>query len=661
MDKLFNPKSIAVVGASRSPEKLGYQILDNLIKTGFSGHIYPINPEASNILNLPVYKSVERVPENIDLAIIIVPSAIVPKVLKECVAKNVAHAIVIYSGFAEIGPEGAKLQNEIGEIVKNSNLRVLGPNCLGIINTSASFNATFAAPQIQKGNVAAVFQSGALGVALFDWAKKYNFGFSKFVSLGNKIDLEEAEIIDYLQNDPETKVIAVYLEQIANPLKFLNVCETTSFKKPIIILKGGTTNLGAKAAFSHTASIVGSAHTTKAIFAQANLIVARTIEEMINLIQVLNSEPPFINNNLAIVTNAGGPAILATDMADRTNVNLPPIPEKDQIKLKKTITAIGSLKNPIDLTGEASASDYDQAIKYVLDNPIYGGVLVLLTPQTATDVSGTAEVLAKYAQYPNPLIASFLGDLAVEKGVEILRQNHIPHFEDPELAVYASAKLAKYWQKIKTPNFIINLEHHEHGANMLDDPLELISRYNIPIPPSGMATNFDVATKIAERIGFPLAIKNISPDVVHKYKAGKVILNVSNAINLKDAIKKVGFPVLIQQMVDLPFEIIIGAKRDDNLGILITFGWGGVFVEDLQDISTRILPLTEIDLDEMIKETKIGQVLIREKIDLSIIKNILIDVSQIMIDFPEIQEMDLNPIKIGPGIALCVDARYKIS
>lgn len=660
MDKLFNPKSIAIIGASRNKAKLGYQILENLVNYGFKGHIYPINPEANNILNLPVYKNISQVPEIIDLVIVIVPAKIVPSILRECAQKNVSFAIVISSGFAEIGENGVKLQAEIKEIVNSTNLRVLGPNCLGLINTFTSFNATFAAPEIQKGNVSAVFQSGALGVALFDWAKKYNFGFSKFISLGNKVDLEESEIIDYLQNDPETKVIAVYLEQIANPLKFLNVCEVTSFKKPIIILKGGTTNLGAKAAFSHTASIVGSMHTTKAIFAQSNLLVARTIEEMLNLIQILNSEPPFINNELAIVTNAGGPSILATDVAARTNIELPAIPEKDQNKLKKTITPIGSFKNPIDLTGEANAEQFNKAIKYCLDSPVFGAVLVLLTPQTSTEVEKTAQILASYAQSPKPVIASFLGDLAVEKGVDILRQANVPHFEDPELAVYAMSKLTKYWQKIKTPNFIINLEHHDYGANMLGDPLELVSRYNIPTPPSGMATNFDVATKIVERIGFPLAVKNISPDIVHKYKAGKIVLNVSNAINLKDAVKKVGFPVLIQQMVDLPFEIIVGAKRDKDLGTLITFGWGGVFVEDLQDISTCILPLTELDLDEMIKETKIGQVLIREKIDLSIIKNILIDISQIMIDFPEITEMDLNPIKIGPGVALCVDARYKV-
>lgn len=659
MDNFFNPQSIAVIGASRDPKKLGYQLLANIINNGYGGHIYPVNPKAETILNLPAFAKIGEVPEAVEVAIVVVPAPIVPAILAECGQKNVAFAVVVSAGFAEIGPAGGKLQDEIAKIMETSAMRIVGPNCLGFLNATAKLNATFAAPALMAGNVSAVFQSGALGVALFDWAQKYNFGFSKFVSLGNKMDLEEAEIIDFLQKDPQTKVIALYLEQIANPLKFLNVCQATTLQKPIIVLKGGTTDLGAKAAFSHTASMVGSAQTTKAIFAQSNLIVAKTIEEMINLIQVLSSEPPVSTPSLAIVTNAGGPAILATDMADRVGIAVPEINQKEQKNLQKILPAAANSKNPIDLLGDAKAKDYAHALNFAIGSPDFGAVLALLTPQTATEVEETAKVLSSCANAPKPVIASFLGDRAVQKGVEILRSARVPHFDDPELAVYALSKIVKYYQKVKTPHYLVELE--ENPAQPLPpDALSLACSYNIPVPRGGMATNMAVATQIVQRIGFPVAVKNISPQVVHKFKAGKVILNVPSEAYLKEAIKKVGWPVLIQKMADLPFEVIVGAHRDPRLGTLVSFGWGGIFTEDLQDLASRILPLTENDLDEMIKETKIGKVLRREKVNLSLVKNILIEVCQIMVDFPQIAELDLNPIKLSANEAICVDARFKI-
>lgn len=659
MDKLFSPQSVAIVGASRHKEKLGYQVLENLINTGFKGKIYPVNPEAQEILGLKAFSKISDISEEVDLAIIIVPAQIVKTVIMDCIAKNVAYAVIISSGFSEIGKKGKLLQESIKEKIAASNLRVLGPNCLGIFNTENNLNATFAAPKLIKGNVSIVFQSGALGVALLDWAEKLQFGFAKFISLGNKVDVEESELLEFLGEDPETKVIALYLEQIANPAKFLEVTKKVSSKKPIVILKGGTTSIGARAAFSHTAALVSPKHINKAIFAQGNLIVAETIEEMLNIVKIVALEPKTKSREIAVITNAGGPGILATDMAVKSGLSISTPNESLKNKLIKKIPQISSSNNPFDLGGEAKANDYEIALEEILSDKQYSGVVVLLTPQTSTEIEKTAEVIAKRTNARKPIMASFLGSKLIASGNKILKDASVPFFDDPEYAVKALGKVVTYWEKNSHSKDFIELKKDEQEVPPSGDALELLSRYNIPIPPAGMATNIDVAMKIVGRIGFPVAVKNVSQKGIHKFKAGKVVLNVETEGYLKTAIHKVGFPVLIQRMVESPFEIIVGAKRDNNLGTILTFGWGGVFTEDIDDVAVRILPLTEYDLDEMIKETKIGKVLVREKIDLSSIKNILIDTCQIMTDFEDISELDLNPVKVLEGRAYCVDARYK--
>jgi len=658
MFNLFNPKTIAVIGASRNPEKVGNQILNILIKNGFTGKIFPVNPEATEILNLRSYKSVLDIEAEIDLALIVVPATLVPNILSECVKKQVKFAVIISSGFAESNQSGKDLQAKIQDIVKASNTRVIGPNCLGVFNTNANFNATFAAPKLTKGGVSAIFQSGALGVALLDWCEKYNFGFSKFVSLGNKIDIEETELLQFLADDPDTQIIAMYLEDIKDPQKFLTVARYATEKKPVVILKGGMTNLGAKAAQSHTASMIKSSHTTEAIFAQSNLIVARTIEDMLNCIQILSSEPQIISRNMLIITNAGGPGILATDMASKLGLDLFPIDEKDTQKLAKNLSVVASIHNPLDLAGDAKAKDYEIALKYGLENNNYSSILVLLTPQSATEIKETAEVLANYSKYPKPIIASFLGDSTIQEGLDILNQYQIPHFSDPEIAVFTINKLAKYWENVWKKKYLIEIEKNQGDPANLTSPMGLIQNYNITVPAEGIATDINVAYQIVERIGYPVAVKNIGKFGEHKFKAGKVKLNIFDQNALNETIKQIGFPVLIQKMVDFPFEVMIGAKRDPQMGIVLTFGWGGVFVEDLDDLVARILPLTESDLDEMIRETKIGKILVREKIDLSGIKNILVAVAQIMADYPQIGEMDLNPVKVSENQTTCVDARY---
>ncbi len=660
MEKLFNPQSIAIIGASNKPEKLGHQLLQVLLKNEYKGKIYPINPDSTEIANLQCYPNIKMVDSQIDLAVIIVPAKIVPQVLKECVEKGVAYAIIISAGFAELGEEGKRIQDEIRDIIKASPIRVVGPNCLGVFNTHANFDATFAAPKLAKGNVSAIFQSGALGVALLDWADKYHFGFSKFVSLGNKVDINENELIDYLADDPDTKIIALYLEQITDPQKFLDVCRRATEKKPVIILKGGTTNLGAKAAFSHTASMVTSNHTTQAIFSQANLIVAPSIEGMLNIIQILSSEPQIVNQKMLIITNAGGPGILATDMAAKLNMELPPIDEKNTNALRKLLPTVASINNPLDMGGEAKAIHYEAALKYAISQDQFASILVLLTPQTATEVMETANILAGLSKYPKPIIASFLGDKAVAGALDIFNEYKVPHFDDPEIAVFTINKIARYFQNVWKKKYLIELV--SNGANIaaLGDPIQLVQSYNIPVPSSGIATNLEVAQQVIARVGFPVAVKNIGTFGEHKLKAGKVKLNITDSQSLFSAIKQVDFPVLIQKMIDLPFEIIIGAKRDEQMGVILTFGWGGTYVEDLDDLSARILPLTEIDLDEMIGQTKIGRILIREKVNLSHIKNIMVAVAQIMTDYDQITEIDLNPVKVSQNEAICVDARYNL-
>lgn len=660
MEKLFNPKTIAVIGASPHKEKLGYQILENIISGGYKGDIFPVNPKDTVILNLKTYKTVGDVHQPIDLAIIVVPAKIVPEVLSQCVEAGVGYTIVISAGFSEIGVKGKILQEEIMDVViKTSLTRLVGPNCLGIISAESSLNATFAAPKVTAGHVAAVFQSGALGVALLDFAKSYGFGFSKFISLGNKADVEESEILEYLGEDESTKIIALYLENIANPKKFFATAKKVSARKPIIILKGGVTRKGAKAAFSHTAAMVTSEKIDQTIFTQSNLIQAHSIKEMLNLIQLLSSEPPVNKKDLAILTNAGGPGILSTDMAVKVGLNMPNLSERTIKTLKSLLPPVGSIANPLDLAGEARAKEYEIGLRSLIAENSISSILVLLTAQTMTEVEETARVIAKYRTSNKVIVASFIGDTMVKKGVDILRSEKVPCFEEPDEAIETIAKVTKYWEKNSSPIDIIELSDSQNIPIPKIDALELLQNYNIPIPPSGIATNMDVVMKIAGRIGLPVAVKCMDKKFVHKFRSGKVILDVQSESYLKESVNRVGYPVLIQKMVQSPFEVIIGAKREINLGTIITFGWGGVFAEDIDDVATRILPLTENDLNEMILETKIGKILKKENIDLSGIKNILIEVSQIMTDYPSINEMDLNPVKILNDQSICVDARYK--
>lgn len=659
MLKLFKPQSVAIIGASRHKEKIGYQILDNLIKSGYKGKIYPVNPEASEILGLKSFKHISEITDEIDLALVVVPAIIVQQELQNCVLKQIPYAIVISSGFSEIGPSGKHLQEQIkNDIVKNSHLRVVGPNCLGLINTSNGLNLTFAAPKMVTGNVSAVFQSGALGVAFLDLAQKYEFGFAKFISLGNKVDLEESEILNYLADDPDTAVIALYIEEISNPAKFFRIARETSDKKPIVVLKGGITKLGAKAAFSHTASMVGSKEINRAIFSQANLINVKTMEEMLSIISILSHEPPVQERKLAIITNAGGPGIIATDAASRHQFTLLS-PKKNNLKHELKMASLTSIANPLDLTGAAKAKDYEIALSYFSKDDSFSSILILLTPQTATEIEETAKVIAKYAKAPKPIISSFLGDKMVENSIEILKKAQCPHFEDPDEGIRALEKVITYWQKRFSNNAPLKIKNLERISQATKDPLALISDYHISVPRSGLASNIISALQIFREINGPVAVKNISPRIVHKFKAGKVKLNIQNENDLKRAISDVGFPILIQKMIDIPLEVIVGAKRDENLGVLITFGWGGIFTQDILDFSTKITPLTENDLNEMIKETKIGKILIRENINLDKLKDTIIAVAQIMTDYPEITEIDLNPIKIDKERLYCVDARYK--
>lgn len=656
MEYLFSPRSVAVIGASKHKEKLGFQIFANIVNGGYKGKIYPINPEATEILGLKAYPSILDTPTEIDLAVIIVPAPIVIEVVKQCLEKKVKYAVIISAGFSESGAHGHLLQEQLKKIVVGSSLRLVGPNCLGIFNTKINLNSTFAAPQITAGNVSAVLQSGALGVALLDIAKSANFGFAKFISLGNKIDLNESDILEYLAEDPDTKVIVLYLETITNLTKFVEICRQTSKNKPIVVLKGGMTKRGAKAAFSHTAAITSPAMITKAVFSQSNIIFTNTIEEMIDVLCLLSFLPSIPNNNLAILTNAGGPAILATDMACEIGLELPLIKEKVKDELKIALPKAASVSNPIDLAGDALAKDYQSALDILVKDENLGSILCILTPQTTTQIPQTAETIVKFKNKKS-IITSFIGAETVRPGIEILNKNKIPHFSDPSLALLALKKVADYHHRVLHADTPIRFSEPKIKFE-LGDPLALIKNYRIPLPPTIEANSKNEALKLVKKLHFPVVVKGNAKFGEHKFKAGKVVLNVSGEKSLEDAIDKVGLPVIVQQMIKAPYEVIVGAKRDQENGIAITFGWGGVFVEDIKDLSVRVLPLTEYDLCQMISETKIGKVLLSENINLTALKNIIINMARIMNDFPTITEMDLNPVMISEKETFAVDCRY---
>ncbi|MEM0448289.1 MAG: acetate--CoA ligase family protein [Methanomassiliicoccales archaeon] len=678
--ELFEPDSIAIIGASREEKKVGHIVLRNLISSGFAGALYPINPQAKEILGIKCYPSVLEVPGRIDLGLVCVPNILVPDVMEQMGNKGVKAAIVISAGFKETGKEGAELERRTDSIAKAYGIRVLGPNCLGLINTQRRMNATFTNNYPREGSIGISSQSGAICSVLLDWASRTKAGFSKFVSLGNKMDIEEADVLRYLRDDPKTKVIGMYIEGITRGADFMQQAEATSKVKPVIALKAGRTSSGAKAASSHTGAISSGDKVYQAALEQSGVIRAHDIEELFDLLMIFSSaRMPRTEGGVAIVTNAGGLGVMAADACGDHDLALATFSHETVERLRSYLPAEANVYNPVDVIGDATADRYDFAIRTVMQDPAVSSVLVLLAPTDLVDIPSVARIVASHGKSSAmPVVACFAGGNDVHEGLEILRQAGIPDFESPDRAVRALSAMVEY-QKARSRNVSETFPTFEGDKERVrallakvksqgrvglseSEGKEILRAYGISVPDEGMARTEEEAVELARRIGYPIVLKVESPDIAHKTDVGGVVVGlrreeeVRHEFNLLLSRVRAMAPrarvegVLVQRMIS-GREVIVGMVRDDQFGPVVTFGLGGIFVEVLKDVAQRIVPLSNADVTDLIRSIRAYPILTgvrgRKPADLEALRQVILKVAQVAQDFPEITELEINPLIVG--------------
>lgn len=699
--KLFlKPQSIAVIGASRTPESVGHAIFSNLVAE-FKGPVYPINPNADEILSVRCHAKVEDIPDTPDLAVLIVPAVAVPAVLEGCGKKGIKAALVISAGFKEIGPQGARLESEAMAVARRHGMRLVGPNCLGLINTDPKvrLNATFGRTMPKTGNIAFISQSGALCTAVLDYAKAQNIGFSKFISMGNKADVNELGFLMALKDDPQTDVILMYLEDIHNGRAFIDLAReiTGESKKriPILAIKSGRTQEGAQAAQSHTGSLMGTDEVYDAIFAQSGVLRVETVEELFNYAIAFSRQPLPKGNRVAIVTNAGGPGIMATDASVRSGLKLARFSNETRAALKGALPPTANIHNPVDVIGDARHDRYQAALDQVFQDPGVDAVLTILTPQAMTDIEEIAHVVGRAAQKKSkPMIACFMGISDVSKGRDILEDYRVPHYTFPESAVRALASLHRYaeWVGRQRTEFIKFRVHsgaarriisgaRRDGRRLLYDweAIAVLKAYGFPVGRSAFARSEGEAVRAAHAVRYPVVLKIVSPDISHKFDVGGVRLNVTGPEELRRVYREMVSTVKkrqpgarirgvhVQEMAPRGREVILGLKRDPLFGPLLLFGLGGIYVEAFKDVTFRVAPIRALGAPRMIRGIRAYPLLegIRgEKgADQEALAQSILRLSQFAMEIPEISELDINPMVVyekGSGCRV-LDARMVIA
>ncbi len=694
LQHFFNPSSVAVVGASQNPAKIGYDILNNVLQYGYGGAVYPINPGAQEILGHKTYPDLASVPSEIDLAVIAVPAGTVIGILEQCGKKGVGSVIVITAGFKETGPVGARLEQELGARARELGIRVVGPNCLGIIDTVSSLNASFAAGMPLAGHIGFFSQSGAMCVAILDWALGENVGFSRFVSLGNKMDISETEIMLSMGEDENTRVIVGYLESIEDGPRFMKAARQVSKTKPIIIIKSGTTSAGAKAASSHTGALAGSDHAYRAAFKQSGIIRAESMQSLFGYAMAFANQPMPRGPSLAIITNSGGPGILAADACDRSSLHLTPIRKETADRLRGFLPPTASVYNPVDIIGDASHERYEKTLEVVLKDAMIHTVLILLTPTAAVDAEAVARGIVSLAKDADkPIITVFMGERGVRGARKILQDHAIPSYEYPEEAITAVDAMLSYSRWREKPErkyqhleadtrrvreiFASVAKQHRHDL-IESEAREILKAYGFKLPESHIAKTTKGAIRVASGIGYPVVMKIVSPDVLHKSDMGGVRVGLENEAMVEEAFFDITsniqlrqpeariLGVMVQEMIPQGKEVILGITRDIQFGPMIMFGLGGIYVEVLKDVAFGIAPLSVEEAGAMIRDIRSFPLLrgVRGEApaDIEGIRDALLRLSQMAIDFPEIIEADINPLLVRPEGqgAVAVDARITI-
>ncbi len=757
LDRFFNPKSVAVIGASHHKEKLGFLVYDNIRKYGYKGKLYGVNIKggsahisrkksgAQNMCGIPLYKTVGDIPGPIDLAVVVIPAKAVPQIVKDCGKKGITSVIIISAGFSETGAEGKKLEEKIADLSHKYGIRILGPNCLGIIDSWSKMNASFAESMPDKMKISLLSQSGAICTAILDWANSEEIGFSRFISLGNKLDIDENDVLAYLARDTKTKVVLAYLESIADGQKFMDNARNLALKKPFIMVKSGRTSEGAKSISSHTGSIAGSDIVIDTALRQSGVIRAESLEDLFDLAKIFAFSPEMKGKNVAVISNAGGPAVMLADTIGQSRLKLAKFEPKTRKILEETLPPEAATHNPVDVIGDARADRYETATCEVLKDENVDAAIVVLTPQVMTEIEATAKVINKAKKYGKPLAVSFIGGEKVGDGRKILEDFEIPSYEFPERAIKALEALFEYYEfkrhyglchsdchhvsckrrnPLKNSQFPITNDQSSSNNQMsnkgghsgdgrtpesntdkdsgqvrMTNNRQKVSEIIGPVfnrrqklITDGSSSAFDVfdaygistikrayglglkdLKKKSEELGFPLVAKTCAEGVLHKTDIGGVKLGMRDESELQKAyfsicnkVRKAGFEegsdrVDIYKQEEDGVQIFLGAKKDSSFGPLIIFGLGGIFVEALKDFSYRIAPVTHTEAKRMIGEIRSQKVLNgfrgMPEVDRDKVADAIVGLSQLMLDFPEIKEVDINPLMATDKKCVAIDGK----
>jgi len=691
LDALFRPRSIAVIGASRRRGTIAGEVFHNLLQAGFPGPIYPVNPSARAVQSVRAYPSVAALPDPIDLAVIVVPTREVLGVVEACAQIGVRGLVVITAGFAELGAEGKALQDQLVTIVRDHGMKMLGPNCLGLLDTDPAIrlDATFAPTWPPAGPVSIASQSGAVGLALLDHARELGIGIRQFASTGNKADVSGNDLLEHWEDDPATRVILLYLESFGNPRRFMQIARRVSRKKPIVVVKSGRTAAGARAASSHTGALAGMDVAVDALLGQAGVIRTDTMEELFDLAMLLANQPVPAGDRVAILTNAGGPGIMAADACEGRRLVLAEPSPHTRDSLRAFLPAAASVANPIDMLAAAPADVYERALRILLADDQVDSVLVLFVPPLVTDAIQVAEAIRRVAlDASKPIVACLVGTHGIPAAKQALREAHVPVYAFPEGAVRALAHAVGYGRWLQRPiGAIPELEHIDtaRAGRVLADRdgwlspreiRELLAAYGLRTPRTEEVHDADEAARAAEAIGFPVALKLVSQQVLHKTELGGVVLGLTSAdevrrayTTIQERVAAAGFAMegaIVQEMITGGVEAYVGMTRTPGFGALVGFGIGGIYVELWHDVAFRVHPLTDVDAREMLDQIR-GRALLdgfrgAPPADRAALVDAVLRIDRMVGDHEQIEEIDLNPlIALPPGKGIvAIDARVRV-
>eukprot|EP01028_Stygiella_incarcerata_P007244 TRINITY_DN2992_c0_g1_i1.p1 TRINITY_DN2992_c0_g1~~TRINITY_DN2992_c0_g1_i1.p1 ORF type:complete len:907 (+),score=246.66 TRINITY_DN2992_c0_g1_i1:3165-5885(+) len=692
LDALFKPKSVAVIGASEKEGSVGGAIVHNLVAKPFGGTVYPVNVIRPSIMGIRAYKTVADIPERVDLGVITTPAKLVPPLVKECVDAKVKSLIIISAGFAEMGEEGHKLLEKIREYTRDSPIRIIGPNCLGVMNPITGLNATFSATGMRPGRIGFITQSGALGTTVIDWSMVENVGFSRFASVGSMMDVSWGDLITYFGDDEDTESILIYMESVGDAQSFMSAARQVALRKPVIVIKAGRTSEAAQAAASHTGTLAGSDDIVDAAFARCGVLRVDSIEELFDMARVLSKQPLPKGPHMTIVTNAGGPGVLAADALCLSGGSLTKLSQETFDDLSKVLPGAWSRNNPVDILGDAPPSRYAAALDICLKDKNADGYLVILTPQEMTDPAGCAKKLTPFADAGKPVLASWMGGLNVREGARILEDGGIPCFQFSDQACRAFTYMWQYCKHLKqmyeTPRLATSvadsLEHKRLADDIINAALatgrtiltekeskDILEIYGLPVTKSGIAETEDEAVALSNQFGYPVVLKIHSKTITHKTDVGGVKLNLKNESEVRKAFSEMkaaipgdGFDgANVQPMYNLSdsYEVILGSTLDAQFGPVVLFGFGGTLVEVFEDRALGLPPLNTTLAHKMLEQTKIFKALKgvrgRPPCDIATLEKVMVRFGDFVVAHPRVKEVDINPLVINSENIICLDAR----